>query len=85
MVPLCVHGLYTVKPVLMDTSINQNTSLSQSLDISLYVLNILAITNTSNVYNRQMICAREALIRLMNLSNTDGYQPGLTSKEAMFV
>ena len=64
MVPLCVHGLYTVKPVLMDTSVNQHTSLSQSLDISLYVLNILATTDTSNVYNRQMICAREALIRL---------------------
>ena len=44
----------------------------------------------SNAYNRQMICAQEALIRLNEPVYKYGRliklaRPGLTSKEAMFV
>ena len=57
MVPLCVHGLYTVKPVLMDTSVNRRPPYLSPL-IFHYMGHL------SNVYNGQMICAQEALIRL---------------------
>ena len=67
---LIYDSMYTVKPVLTDTSLNR-TPLYYGHSISVpsyFIICCLKYTcyneHLSNAYNGQLICAQEALIRL---------------------